>query len=393
MSVIILGDVHLGKGCNIGKNYIGSSINSRILDQINLLDWTLDQSIENLTNNIIITGDIFEDPKPHPFLISLFISWLKKCESHHINVHIIAGNHDVLRNGNIYTSPLDIVNECEMEGIYVYNNINTVYIDQVAYTFLPFRDRKSLNCSTLDEAIEKINCCLQYELSSIPITYKKVCIGHLAIVGSIFVGDEIDDLHNELFCPLEMFKEYNYVWMGHVHKPQVFTKKPYIAHIGSMDTSDFGEMDHKKELILINPEEKKFFTTINIPTRSLNKIQIVIPKETENTTEYILSKIKNENLSNSIAKLEISYESNDLIPIDKSKIEKALYQQGVFNIAGITQNKKINVIKKPDSDLDLNMTINTAIKTYADKYIEESFKNDFIELCNEIYSSLKADHK
>lgn len=393
MSAIILGDVHLGKGCSIGKTYIGSSVNSRILDQINLLDWTLDQSIENLTNNIIITGDIFEDPKPHPSLISLFISWLKKCESHHVNVYIIAGNHDVLRNGNIYTSPLDIINECEMEGIFVYNNINTIYIDHVAYTFLPFRDRKSLNCHSLDEAIEKINCSLQYELSSIPNTYKKVCVGHLAIIGSIFVGDEIDDLHNELFCPLEMFNGYDYVWMGHVHKPQVFTKNPHIAHVGSMDISDFGESDHKKELILIKPEEKSFYKTINIPTRSLNKIQITIPKDTENTTDFILSKIKNENLSNSIAKLEISYESNDLIPIDKSKIEKVLYQQGVFNIAGITQNKKVNIVKKPDSNLDLNMTINTAIKTYADKYIEESFKNDFIELCNEIYSSLKADQK
>ena len=37
--VILLGDPHLGKGTGIGKTGIGSNLNSRIADQLNLLDW------------------------------------------------------------------------------------------------------------------------------------------------------------------------------------------------------------------------------------------------------------------------------------------------------------------------------------------------------------------
>jgi hypothetical protein len=54
---IILGDVHLGKSMAIGKVGLGSALNSRIADQLNLLDWTLDQAIEHNADHIIITGN------------------------------------------------------------------------------------------------------------------------------------------------------------------------------------------------------------------------------------------------------------------------------------------------------------------------------------------------
>jgi len=126
MRVIILGDVHLGRSLSQGKVGIGSSLNSRIVDQLNLLDWTLDQAIENNCNHIIITGDIFEESKPPPSLITLFISWLKKCQISEIHVHLIMGNHDVIRSGTINMSSLDIINEMDMEYITVYKNITTI---------------------------------------------------------------------------------------------------------------------------------------------------------------------------------------------------------------------------------------------------------------------------
>lgn len=226
---IILGDVHLGKSMAIGKVGLGSALNSRIADQLNLLDWTLDQAIEHNADHIIITGDIFEEPKPSPLLITLFIAWLKKCQAHEVYVHIIMGNHDILRSGNVYTSPLDIISEVELENVNIYKNINSICIDSTAFTFLPFRDRKSFNVNSNTQAIKLLQESLVYELAGIPATYKKILVGHLAIEGSIPVGDEIDDLTNELFCPVNMFTGYDYVWMGHVHKPQVMSKTPYIA--------------------------------------------------------------------------------------------------------------------------------------------------------------------
>ena len=62
MKIIICGDIHLGQGLMLGKMGAGSTINSRIVDQTNLLDHVLERAIEHNAEQIILTGDIFDDP-------------------------------------------------------------------------------------------------------------------------------------------------------------------------------------------------------------------------------------------------------------------------------------------------------------------------------------------
>jgi len=394
-NAIILGDVHLGKGTNIGKGGVGSTLNSRIVDQLNLLDWTLDRAVEHHADHIIITGDVFEEPRPHPGLITLFIAWLKKCQVHDVSVHIIVGNHDILRNGLVSNSPLDIVSEVELEGISVYKDINTIILGTTAFTLVPFRDRKSFSVNSNAEAISLVRDSLVYELASIPTTYRKVLVGHLAIEGSIPIGDEIDDLTNELFCPLDMFQGYDYVWMGHVHKPQVMKKKnPYIAHIGSMDISNFGETDHAKHIVIFNCEEDNW-TREFLPTRPLQKIAISVPKDTEDTTSYVLDEIKKAGVQDkAIVKVEVSLTSPDLKSINKAAIEKYLTGHGAFNVNAIYESKKVNLIKKDNTNtIDSKMDVAAAIKTYAQTYIEDALRPGFIELAMEIHNTYKSEGK
>ncbi len=395
-NAIILGDVHLGKGTNIGKGGIGSTLNSRIVDQLNLLDWTLDRALEHHAEHIIITGDVFEDPKPHPALITLFISWLKKCQVHNVTAHVIVGNHDILRNGLVSTSPLDIISEVEMEMVNIYKEINTVIIGTTAFTMVPFRDRKSFMVGSNADAVALVRDSLVYELASIPDTYHKVLIGHLAIEGSIPIGDEIDDLANELFCPLDMFQGYDYVWMGHVHKPQVMKKKdPYIAHIGSMDISNFGESDHKKHIVIFNCEQENGWFTENLPTRPLQKITVSVPKDTEDTTAYVLEELKKAGVQDkAIVRVEVALTSPDLKSVNKTTIEKYLTGQGAFNVNAISESKKVNLIKKDNSNtIDSKMDVTAAIKTYASAYVEDVRRAGFTELAMEIYNIYKTEGK
>jgi DNA repair protein SbcD/Mre11 len=386
--IIILGDPHLGKASVLGRAGIGAALNSRVVDQSNLLDYTLEQAIEHQASHVIITGDIFEDPKPHPSLLALFIGWVKKCQANGIQLHIIVGNHDLLRSGNFYTSPLDVLTECEMEDINVYNSIDTIFIDSLAFTLIPFRDRKSFNVDSNAAAIALLQDNLVYELSLIPMPFTKIVVGHLAIEGSIPVGDEIDDLSNELFCPVEMFTGYDYVWMGHVHKPQVMSRKPYVAHIGSMDISNFGETDQKKILVLIDSSNPKFFQEILIPTRSLRKINILIPENTKDTTQFVKEEIeKHTDLDKAIVKVEIQLVSIDLLDVDRSLIEKLLYQKGVFSVAGISQSKKIALIKQSESQkiINVSMDVSSSIKMYSDAFVDKDKQDNFISLSREIY--------
>lgn len=396
-TTIILGDVHLGKGTNIGKAGIGANLNSRIVDQMNLLDWVLDRASELAASSIIITGDVFEEPNPPAHLISLFIGWLMKCQAHEVAVHIIIGNHDILRSGNTYYSPLDIITEADIENVYVYKHADTIFVGTFAYTFLPFRDRKSFNCESNTDALSLVKEMLVYELAGIPNTYTKILIGHLAIEGSIPVGDEIDDMTNELFCPVSMFTGYDYTWMGHVHKPQVMSKSPYVAHIGSMDISNFGETEQEKHIVIIDQDSTNVFTKESLPTRRLKKISVTIPKDTDDTTGYLIKELEKFNdYGKSIVKLDISLESSDLKSIDKKKIAALLNKKGVYNIATFSESKKISIVKK---DKDLNNTIDnsfdvaSAIKKYGELHVEDKIRPKFMEVSIDIFNSYKASLK
>jgi exonuclease SbcD len=395
-NAIILGDVHLGKGTNIGKSGVGSTLNSRIVDQLTLLDWTLDRAVEHHADHIIITGDIFEDPKPHPALITLFIAWLKRCQVHDVIVHLIRGNHDILRTGQFYTSPLDIITEADIDKVNVYQDVDTIIIGTTAFTFVPYRDRKSFSVGSNADAIALVRDSLVYELASIPETYHKVLVGHLAIEGSIWIGDEFDDLNNELFCPLDMFQGYDYVWMGHVHKPQVMQKKnPYIAHIGSMDISNFGETDHKKHIVIFNCAEENGYSIEYLPTRPLQKISISVPKDTVDTTAYVLDEIKKAGIQDkAIVRIDVSLTAPDLKSVNKSTIEKYLTGNGASTVNAISESKKVNLIKKDgNNNIDSKMDVSAAIKTYAQTYIEDAVRASFIELATEIHTIHKTEGK
>jgi DNA repair exonuclease SbcCD nuclease subunit len=395
MKVLILGDPHLGRGSTLGKSGLGSTLNSRIVDQLNLLDHVLERAVDTHVEHIIITGDVFEEPKPAINLITLFISWLKSCQAHGITTHIILGNHDCLRSGSVYTSPLDILSEAELEGVNVYKDIDTIFIDTAAFTLVPFRDRKSFYVGSNAEAVKLIRDSLVYELASIPETYHKLLIGHLAIEGSIPVGDEIDDLTNELFCPFDMFKGYDHVWMGHVHKPQVMKKKkPYIAHIGSMDISNFGETDQKKHIVIFDCINYEWDIEY-LPTRPLQKIVINVPKDTEDTTDYVIKQIKKAGVEEKgIIRIEVALTSPDLKSVNKSIIDKFLIKNGAFTVNGISESKKISLIKKDDENtIDTEMDETAAIKTYAIAHVEEENRQNFIDLSLDILGQFRAESK
>ena len=390
MSVtLIVGDIHLGKSTGIGKPGIGSALNSRIVDQLRLLDWVLEQAIEVNASAIILTGDVCEDVKPDYVLIELFVEWLKQCSAYYIEVHIIAGNHDLKRTGVRFSSYLDLITILDLPDVHIYTSINTIFRDGVGFTLFPFRNRQTLGTSTNEEAIEKITNQLPYEVEEIPNDFSRVLVGHLALVGSIFVGDEFDNLARELMCPLETFAGYDYVWMGHVHKPQIMQKQPYIAHIGSLDISNFGETDHKKVIVVFDTELSEKYYEIEVPSRPLIRVMVDVP-EGFDSTSCVINKIQamqNKRAFNkAIVRVEIKLLDEDATNVDRDKINKAIYDFGAFYVCPIQESRNISVMSIVQKQIiDNKIAPKTAIKVYADtlEFDSDKMKQRFIDKADE----------
>lgn len=391
-SLLIVGDLHLGKGLNLGKQFVGSSLNSRVIDQLNLLDWVFDQAELNNIKHIILTGDVFDEPKPHYNLVLFFIDWLKKCSEYSISVHIIVGNHDILRSGQFTSSALDIVTASEISGVFVYKKINTLHLENIGITFLPFRDRRSFNTDINSEAIKLLKQKIPYEASSINNSSNKILIGHFALEGSIPVGYELDELSNELFCPLDMFNCYDYVWMGHIHKFQIMSENPHIAHIGSLDISDFGESEHKKYVAIFDAKQENKVNYIEIPTRNLTHLIIQVPELEPDVNQFIDKEIsKLDGLKNSIVKLTIMLPDNSPYSINRNDIEKQLNKAGVFHISRISEERKFISLKKQIAEnLDNSVNELSAIKTYS-TIIDENIREDFVNLASSIVQEYREN--
>ncbi|MAE86129.1 MAG: hypothetical protein CMB80_25555 [Flammeovirgaceae bacterium] len=390
MSVtLIVGDLHLGKGVGIGKPGVGSSLNSRVVDQLCLLDWVLDRAIEVNAGAIILAGDICEDIKPDYVLIELFVEWLKRCSVHYIEVHIIAGNHDLKRTGARFSSYLDLITTVDLPDIHVYTNTNTIFRDGVGFTLLPFRDRQALGAATNEEALDKVAAQLPYEVEGIPNDYQRVLVGHLALAGSIFVGDEFDNLARELMCPLEMFAGYDYVWMGHVHKPQVMQKSPHIAHIGSLDISDFGETDHKKIIVVFDTELPDKFYEIEVPSRPLRRVVVDVPDGFDSTS-YVINKIqameKKSSFDKAIVRVEVKLLDEDTTNVDRDTISEVIYDLGAFYVCPIQESRNISVVSVIQQQaIDNKIAPKAAIKVYADtqEFGSDQVKQRFIDKAGE----------
>lgn len=384
-SFMIVGDVHLGKNLNLGK--VSLDNNSRLEDQFVLLNWVLDQAHKEKVSDIFFTGDLFEDPSPEILILRMFATWIKKATDEGFILHFIEGNHDFVRMNENYLSSLDIFKELKLDKIHFYRDFTSIKINDYNIILAPFRDRKSLFCETQEEALEKVQ--------SLILAHKKeknVCIGHLSIKDSIPIGDEIDDLTNEIFIPSTFFQNFEHTWLGHIHKFQVFHKEPaYVSHIGSLDISNFGEKDQEKFIVVFNTEKHKF-KYITVPVRKYRTIEIEIPKDTVDSTKYVLDSIKDMGLSNEIVRLEIKHSSSSNASSKKKEIEAALKEKDVFYVNSIVESKKIELVKKKtDVVIKDKGNIPDALNTYAEKadFVPEDLVDTFLDLSKRIVRESK----
>lgn len=383
-ATMIVGDIHLGKGQSIGKPGFGTALNSRIVDQITLLDWLVDTAVDNYVSTMILTGDVFEDAKPDYVFVDLLFKFLKKCELYDIEVLIVAGNHDIRRTGSHYVSILDLINSSEMTNVTLCKEVNTFIKSGVGFTLLPFRDRKSLNCESSSDAINLLRNKLYYEVAEIPPGYDRVLVGHLALEGSLPIGDEVDDHINELMCPINMFADYDYVWMGHIHRPQVRARNPYIAHIGSLDLSGFGETDHQKIVVIFDPNNSDKFKEITVPSRPLRKLTVDVPADCEDTTTFVIQEIEklhqHKSIENALVRVEIKLSGQEAKNVERATIENYLLELGAFYVCNFSEQRKIAVLSLSKQEVDNTISPKVAVKLYSDqlKFTSEVDRAAFI---------------
>jgi len=272
MKILHTSDWHLGK----------------IIYEKSLLEdqkFALKQILESLRkidyDILIISGDIYDrslPPADATSLLSWFLTEMRKfCDT---PAAIIPGNHDnairlgylselmTISNIHIRTSPDDVDKPLSISDTSgnVTDFYMTPFLHPSTYNIESPSHQKNRYEIEVEEAVRRIK-------KKINTDHINVFIGHLYTLGGNTTDSERPFVGASGEIRSEIFEDFDYVALGHLHKPQKISKKIYYP--GSLLKYSFSEANDKKQIISVTlTHEKLKIDEIPIkPLRDMVKIK------------------------------------------------------------------------------------------------------------------------
>jgi len=263
MKILHTADWHLGKKLEQCE---------RTEEHQDFLDWLIEKLKLECIDVLIIAGDVFDTGTPSNTALEQYYHFLRKVKDTCCReVVIIGGNHDSISTLNAPKSLLKYFN------VHIVGGVPEVFTDQIipihglngklelvicAVPFLRDRDiRLSVSGESNEEREQRIKQGISnhyhrfvehisaYKADNIPV----IATGHLFAAGSstsesekeIHVGN-LGQVQGDHF-PVE----FNYIALGHIHRPQVVNKMEHIRYSGSPIPLSFSENEDLKQVLIL----------------------------------------------------------------------------------------------------------------------------------------------
>ena len=335
MKLLHTADWHLGHRLHEHSQYE---------EQRLFLEWLTVQITVLEIDVLLISGDIYDTGVPatqsqkmyYDFLINL----QKTCCSH---VLITGGNHDAPGTINAPKTLLQALS-IHVVGKATENIADEVFEltirdEQVIVAAVPYlRDqdiRRAVAGETFDQITDRYKTALVNHYTKAAdycknlIQKKKqkpipiIAMGHLFAIG----GSTSDSEQNIYVGTLghigaEDFPEiFDYVALGHLHRPQVVGGFDHIRYSGSPNILSFSEIGYEKKVVVLEIERGTIskIEEVTIPTfRKVLKIK--------GKLEACIAKLKDIDTDNDQLKtwVEVALDSASGIPVDNSEIANAV---------------------------------------------------------------------
>lgn len=240
------------------------------------LQWLTDTIVERHVDHIIIAGDVFDTGVPGPTAQRLYYQFLARAnQAGARSITITAGNHDsplfLTAPGsllkalkiNIIGAPSDNV---EDEIILLPDRSGAPEAIICAVPYLRERDmRKAVPGESIDEREHSLAEGISEHYRQIALKAEKlrreigrnipiIATGHLFTTGAT-TGDGVRELYIGALgrLPHSIFPAaFDYVALGHIHKPQKVGGSEFIRYSGSPLPMSFAEADQAKSSVLVH---------------------------------------------------------------------------------------------------------------------------------------------
>ncbi|MGX5690125.1 exonuclease SbcCD subunit D C-terminal domain-containing protein [Arcticibacter tournemirensis] len=266
MKILHTADWHLGKKLEQCE---------RTEEHQHFLNWLIEKLKAECIDVLIIAGDIFDTGSPSNTALELYYRFLRNVKDTCCrDVIIIGGNHDSISTLNAPRELLKFFN------VYIVGGVPDEFTEQiipikdisgklqVVVCAVPFLRDKDIRLSVPGEtgaereARIKQGICdhynrfkehiAPYKAEGIPV----IATGHLFAAGA-GTSDSEKEIHVGNLgqvCGDQFPEEFDYIALGHIHRPQKVNKMDHIRYSGSPVPLSFSESDDKKQVIILEFE-------------------------------------------------------------------------------------------------------------------------------------------
>lgn len=276
--------------------HIGKILHKHSLaDELALFfEWLIQTIDTEKIDLLLISGDIFDIANPSAADRKTYFGFLKKLVGKSLQIIITGGNHDSI---GFLNAPSELLSELDISIIGgATPNIEDELIpiqDQngdlkLVVAAVPFLRDKDLRNQESNDQYKNRTEALRAGMKKHYSDLAKICLekyknipaiamGHLYTVGAD-ASDSEREIHlgNAVALDSEAFpKHFDYIALGHIHRPQIIGKNQFIRYSGSPIPLSFSEKEDKKQVLILELMDGKIHEpkSLAVPkTRSLKKI-------------------------------------------------------------------------------------------------------------------------
>lgn len=269
MKFLHLADLHLGKRLNDF---------SFLEDQVRLLCQVEEIARSERADAVLIAGDVYQKASPQSEAMAAFDQFITRLKEMGLAVFVISGNHDSAQRISYFSSLL------KSSGVYV-SEVFDGHLQQVTLqdehgelvvSLLPFLKPIQLRRFYPDEKIETYQDAVQAVLRHSPVDTSK---RNVLVCHQFITGAEISDSEEKTVGGLDnidaaVFADFDYVALGHIHKPQQCTRET-LRYAGSLMKYSFSEVNQKKSVAVVEMGEKGETQVHTVPLNAPHDMRLV----------------------------------------------------------------------------------------------------------------------
>lgn len=269
MKFLHLADLHLGKRLNDV---------SFLEDQVRLLCQVEEIARSERADAVLIAGDVYQKASPQSEAMAAFDQFITRLKSMGLRVFVISGNHDSAQRISYFSSLL------KQTGVYVSEafdgRLQQVTLQdgygEIVVSLLPFLKPVQVRQFYPDEKIETYQDAMQTVLRHSPVDPAKrnVLVCHQFITGAEISDSEEKTLGGLDNIDASIFADFDYVALGHIHKPQKCTRET-LRYAGSLMKYSFSEVNQKKSVTVVEMGEKGNVIVHTVPLNAPHDMRLV----------------------------------------------------------------------------------------------------------------------